>query len=130
MRCSQQVDALPCAERKFVAHDEDAQVHGGQRGADVRGHVVVAFAGVLEQRIPIRSEAGEESLQVATDLGVSIFLDEQRGGGVPQVQRGDASLQARLTHAGYDLSCHFGGAAIAGLDDEFVDTLAEMGNGF
>ena len=114
------VDALPGAEGEFTVHDGEAQVHRGQRGADVRGHVVAALAGVLEERVAIRGEPGEEALQVAADFRVGVFLDEQRSGGVPEMQRGEAGLQAGLAHAGGDFMGDFSEAAAARGDDKLV----------
>ena len=52
------------------------EIHGGQSGADVSRHVVLAFGGVNEHGVAIGYEAGEESFEVATDIRVGIFLNQ------------------------------------------------------
>jgi hypothetical protein len=43
-----EVNALPGAKGEVSVGKGDAEVHGGEGGADVGGHVVVAFSGVDE----------------------------------------------------------------------------------
>ena len=71
------VNALPGAEGHSPLADGDGEVDGGKGGADVGGHVVVAFGGVDEHAVPIGDEAGEEGFEVAADVRVGVFLDEE-----------------------------------------------------
>ena len=41
------------------------KIHRRQRGADVRGHIVVAFRRVDEKRIAVRHEPFEKRVQIA-----------------------------------------------------------------
>jgi hypothetical protein len=84
---------------------------------------------VLEERVAVRCKAGEEALQVAANLGVGILLDEQRGGSVPEVKRGEAGLQTCLADERCDLTGHIGEPPAARGDGEFVEGLAEHGEG-
>ena len=43
-----QINSLPRSEREFAGMDGNGKIHGGQRSADVRGHVVIALGGVAE----------------------------------------------------------------------------------
>ena len=54
-----QINSLPRAEREFAVRNRNGHVHGRERGADVRGHVVVAFGGVIEDCIAIGHEPRE-----------------------------------------------------------------------
>ena len=121
------VDALPGAEDQSAVGDGDAQVHGRQRGADVRGHVVITFASVPEKRVAIGCEAGEEAFQVTAHFRIGIFLNEQRGGGVPEVQRGEAGLQPGLADQRVDFARDLAETATARGNGEFLDRLAEHG---
>ena len=51
----------------------------GQLGAHVRGYGLVAVCGVNEKAVAIRHRAGEEGLEIAPDVWVGDFLDEERG---------------------------------------------------
>ena len=71
------IDALPGAKSELAIVDRDGEVDGGQGCANVRRHIVIAFGGVDEDRIAIANEAGEEGIEVATDVGVSVLLDQE-----------------------------------------------------
>jgi len=40
-------------------------------------HIVLSFGGMLEERVSVWDQTGEESLQVAANLQVGVFLDQQ-----------------------------------------------------
>src|ERR1035437_1477542 len=80
------IDALPCSEREPAAVDRQGKIHRPQRRADVRGHVVVALGGVAEQRVAVAHEPRKKGVEVAAHVGIGIFLDEQRGGSMAQMQ--------------------------------------------
>jgi hypothetical protein len=117
------VNALPGAEGHTAAADGNGEVDGGQGGADVSGHVVVAFGGVDEHAVAVGDEAGEESFEVAADVGIGVFLDEQRGGGVTEVEGQKAVLKAFLGEPVRNVVGDFVEAAAAGLDAKFVERL-------
>ena len=55
----------------------------GQRGLDVSRHVVRALGAMDEQGIAIRYQPLEKGDQVAPDVRIGVFLDQQRGGRMP-----------------------------------------------
>lgn len=110
-------------------HDGEAETNGGQSGADVRGHVVVALAGVAEEGVAGGHEAGEEAFEIATDFGIGVFLNEQRRGGVAQMEREQAGLDGVVADEAADLGGHFVKALAAGGDAEFLGELAEHAGG-
>ena len=55
-----QIKSLPRSERELSIANWDAQVDRRKRGADVRGHIIVAFRRVDEQRVAIRHEPFEK----------------------------------------------------------------------
>ncbi len=71
------VNALPGAECHAALADWNREVHGGEGGAYVSGHVVVAFGGVHEHAVAVGNEAGEEGFEIAADVRVGVFLDEE-----------------------------------------------------
>jgi len=121
-----QVKPLPGAQGQAAASDGDREVDGGQRGAHVRGHVVVALGGVDEKPVAIRHQTGEECLEIAPDVGVGVFLDEERGRRVPKEQRQQAVAEAVLRNPALDLPGHRVKAAAAGADTQFVSNLAHV----
>src|SRR4051812_20939193 len=78
----EQEDPLPRAELWLPIHDRNAELGGGQRAAQVRGHVIRSFVVMLVVR-PFGREPFEIAFEVAPRSRRGIFLDDQRGGGVP-----------------------------------------------
>lgn len=122
-----QVNALPRAERQASVAQGQAEVHGGERGADVRRHVVRALAGMDEERIAVGHEAVEEAFEIAAYVRVGVFLDEQRGGRVPQVQGDEPMLETTLGNPGRELSGEIVQPATARGHRQFVESLVEHG---
>ena len=91
-----EVDSLPGAKRQFAMDDWDAEINRCERSSNVRRHIIVAFGGVLEESIAIRNEAFEETFEIAPHLGIGVLLNEQRSGGVLEMQRGET-----LSNAGF-----------------------------
>jgi len=110
------INPLPGPQGEASASDRDAEVHGGQGRPHVRRHVVVALEGVLKQRVAVWNEPREKPFEIAPHLWVGIFLDEQRGRGMPQVKREQAGGETALRHPG----CDFPG--------EFVEPASPRGN--
>ena len=81
-----QVNSLPGSECGPPLCYGYGQIDCGQRRPNVRRHVVFAFNGMKEKRITVRREASEEALQIATHVGIGVLLDEERSGGMAQVQ--------------------------------------------
>jgi len=71
------VNALPRAERYVAFADGNGKINSGECSANVGGHVVVAFGGMNEHMIAVGNEPGEEGFEVAANVGISVFLDEQ-----------------------------------------------------
>jgi hypothetical protein len=93
----------------------------------VGGHVVVAFRRVDVKRIAIRDEAFEKGLQVATDIRVGIFLNEQGGGGVAEMKSEKALLEAVFGKPVLNQVGEFIKTAAFGEDSQIVGSLAEHG---
>jgi len=119
-----EIDPLPGSEREPAALERKGKIHRRQRGADVRGHIVSALGGVDEQRVAIAHEPREKSVEVAAHIGVGIFLDEQRGGSMPQMQRQQAVPQFILNDPLLDGVGEFNQTAPARRDHQFMKLLA------
>ena len=74
-----EVDPLPGPEVAPSVGDGDGDRGLCQDAADVGGHVVRAFVGVVEKRVAVGDESGEEPLQVAADVRGRVLADDQRG---------------------------------------------------
>src|SRR5258708_29332750 len=72
------VNALPGAEHQPAFLHRYAQIDGRERRANVRRHIVITFAGVLEQRVTIGRETREKPLQITQDFSIGIFLNQER----------------------------------------------------
>jgi hypothetical protein len=107
--------------------NRDAQIDRRERRPDVRGHVIVAFDRMHEQRIAVAHEAREESFEIAPHVRVGVLLDQQRGGRVLQVQRAQAGAHRRAFDPRLDIAGDFVERARARRHDQPVDGLADHG---
>src|SRR5581483_5176015 len=96
-------DPLPCTEGGAALPDRDGEGGRGEGGADVCRHVVGTFGGVAEERVALRNQPVEEALQVAQHLRIGVLLDQQRGGGVLDVEGEEAGLDAGAPRPTLDL---------------------------
>jgi hypothetical protein len=87
------VNPLPGSQREAAILKRNAEVHGRQRRADVRGHVVVTFRRVDENRVTIAHETGEKTFEIPPDIRIRILLDQQGRGGMSQMQRDEAVVE-------------------------------------
>ena len=120
-----EVNALPGSERELAVVERDAEVHAGERGADVRGHVVVAFGGVDEECIAIGNEPREERLEIAPHVRVGVLLNEQRSGSVAQMQREQTVLKIIFGEPRRDFIGELVKTTATGGQREFVECLAQ-----
>jgi len=75
-----------------MAH-RDRQIDGRQRGAHMRRHVIIAFGCVNEQFVAVRDESVEKSFEVAANIRVGIFLNDERGRGMADMKSNQAGLK-------------------------------------
>jgi len=108
------INALPGAEHHAAIADGNGEVDGGEGGADVGRHIVIAFGGMDEHAVAVGDEAGEEGFEVAADVGIGVFLDEQRGGGVAEMEGEETVLKAFFGKPVGDVISDFVEAAAAG----------------
>ena len=118
------VDPLPGSQREGATRHRDAQVHGGQCGAHVRGHVVLTFASVSEQRITVRRQACKKLFKVAAHFGIGVFLNQQRRRGVPDLQSQQTVFEPGLTNPRGDFASELVETAAAAGDLKFMYGLA------
>src|ERR1035437_8818142 len=124
-----QIDSLPRSEREPASVNRDGKIHRRQRGADVRGHVVVALSSVAEERIAVAHEPREKGVQIAAHIRVGIFLDQQRGGSVAQMQREQPVAKFIFGNPLRHFIREFNQTAPARGDDDFVKRLAHGTHG-
>src|SRR5271165_2639146 len=91
-----QEDALPCPQRQRAADHRQGELGLRQRDAQMRRHVVCAFAVVLIERAILGREPLEKLLQVAQNGRVGVLLDEQRRGSMAAEDREQAGLYPLL----------------------------------
>ena len=100
-----EIHALPGAEGESALGDRDGEVHGGEGGAHMGGHIVGALVIMLKHWVAVGADACHEAFEIAPYAGVGIFLYNQRGAGVLQMQGGQAGGEPRL----FDQSFQFAG---------------------
>src|SRR3984893_9447289 len=86
----EQEDALPSAELRPSAGDGDAELGLGQRALDVGRHVVRPFVIVAVERDIFWHDAMQKSTEVAPHIGRCILFDQQRRGGVRDIEDEEA----------------------------------------
>lgn len=89
-----QVNPLPSAKFPSPIAQWHAQVDRRERRTDMGWHIVCAFARVDEQRIAVGHESFEKVLQIRADIGIGVFLDQQRRRGVLEMQRDQSVLKS------------------------------------
>ena len=122
-----EIDALPGAKGEAPLGHRDREVDGGQGGSNMSGHVVIAFSSMAEQGGTIGHEASKECFEVAADIGVGVFLDQERGGGVADMKGEQASLERVAGDPGPDLIRDFIETATTGGDFELVLEVTHRG---
>ena len=78
-------DALPDAELEPAVADRDRQLRLGQRTLDVRRHVVGPLVVVAVEAHILRHDPAQKGVEVVAHVGRRIFLDQERGRGVLDV---------------------------------------------
>ncbi len=77
------VNPLIGAEHHSPTAYGDVELGLGESPFDVRRHVVWPFCGVAVEMQFLGNEFLEEGLEIVLHIWVDIFLDQERGGGVP-----------------------------------------------
>src|SRR5437763_9260734 len=88
-----EIDSLPCAKREAAVLEGNGQCYGRQRRPYMRSHIIRTFGGVNKERIAIRHKPGHERFEIAPNIRVSIFLDQQRCGRMANLNRAKSVLQ-------------------------------------
>ena len=84
-------DALPGSQHQATLIDGDLQTHGQERGLDMSRHIVWALGAVGQithrRIVGMRDEALKKRRQISLNIGIRIFLNEERTGSVPNKER-------------------------------------------
>ena len=87
------VNALPGTQPQPSLHNWNGEAHSGQRRPYVRRHVVLAFSGVHECGVTIRDQPIEKRFKVAPHIRVCVFLNQQRGRSMQDLQGGKTHVK-------------------------------------
>ena len=74
----EQVYSLPDAQAQFIFLHWYGQVGLGERRPHMRWHVVWALCPVLKKGVAIGNQSVKKSFQIFQNVGVGIFLNQQR----------------------------------------------------
>ena len=120
-----EVDALPGTKRESTTNDRNRELCRRECRAHMGRHVVGTFVAISEQRIPIGRQPREEPVEIATDIGVIVFLHEQAGqrmaGEQPNLPAAEAACCQSIGNGPRD----FHQAAAAGVEFERGAELAK-----
>ena len=89
-------------------------------------HVVGSFGGVNEEAVAIGDDFRHEGFEVVTNIWVGIFLDEERRGGVADLESAEAVCEFCAGEFAFDLVSEFVEAATFGLDLDFGEGLFHL----
>lgn len=92
------VDALPGTECRHAVDDRNRQLGLRQRRTHVRRHVISPLERVFVKRVAFRHEPCEKSFEIALHARIVVFLDQQAGGGMADVEREQSLAYAAGTH--------------------------------
>jgi hypothetical protein len=87
------IDPLPGAEPEAPLHYWNGKADGGEGRAHVRRHVVLAFRGVDKCGITIGDQPIQKHFKVAPHVRVRVFLNQQRGGSMQDLQGGQTGVE-------------------------------------
>ena len=87
------------------------------------GHVVGALGGVDEEAVAVGNDFRHEGFEVAADIRVGIFLDEERCGGVLDVEGAEAVLKFGAREFTFDLVGEVNETSAVCLDLDFRERL-------
>jgi len=79
-----QVGALPGSQGEATFAYGNGQLATGQHGADVRRHIVWPLHRVDMGRVTVGRQLADEIFQVAANVRIGVFGDQQRSAGVSQ----------------------------------------------
>ncbi len=74
-----EINALPRAQRQPSVAHRNGEIDGGESSSHMGRHVIGPLNRMDKQPVAIRNQAREKRLQVASDIRIGIFLNEQGG---------------------------------------------------
>jgi len=120
------INALPRSKRHAAVLDRNGELREGERGADVRRHVVRPLHGVPVEAIVLRNEPAEEDVQIVDDVRIGILLDGERGRGVLDEDGQQTALRVLPIQPLRDFLGNLVETLPAGGDGNPVQELAQM----
>ena len=124
-----QINSLPSSQRELSGVNGNGKIHRRERGANVRGHVVVALGGVDEQRIAVAHEPRKKGVKVTAHVGIGVFLNQQGRGSVAQMQREQSIAEIIFDDPFLDVAGELAQPASARGNRQFVKSLAKHRDG-
>jgi hypothetical protein len=118
-----QVHALPGAERELSITDRNGDLSLGKSRANVRGHIVWTFGGMAIEARVLGDYPAEKFGQVSHNVGVGIFLNDERCRRMLAENGHEAGLGRMALKPRADLACKFVQAFAAGRNVNLVGEL-------
>ena len=85
-----QVNTLPDTQVKSAISNRDINTATQEAILYVSGHVVVAFGHMAKERVAVGCQAAKKPFQVTADFRVGVFLNQQRSGGMLEMEGGQS----------------------------------------
>ncbi len=113
---------LPGSQSRRAAEHWDRAGHAGQRALHMGRHVVGAFS-VMPPGGGFRRQPVQRVDEIGADVGIGVFLDHERGGGVAQEQGQETLAHAAFTDEIPDVAGDVSETAGLRFDDDLADVL-------
>src|SRR4051812_35757649 len=83
---------LPCPKNHPSLSHGNTQIDCGQSSPDVSRHVIIPFSIMNKKAVAIGDQPGKERFEVAANVRIGIFLNQERSGSVPKMKRQQSCL--------------------------------------
>lgn len=124
----EEIYSLPGPKHQPSRDNGNGELRLRERGSDMRRHVVGAFAAMDVTRTILGRDLFEKSFKICPDVGVGVFLNEQRCGGVTAENRQKTGGDVLAADPGRDLRRDFGETFAMSLNLEAVERLSHWNN--
>lgn len=123
-----EIERLPRPEQRFAAGNRYGNRRRGEHRFDMRRHVIGPFDGVPVRSV-IRGQGLERMKQIVPNVGVGIFLNDERRRRVPNEHDQQAVRCPHTREPSRDVRGHVMESAMPRLDMKDVLRLGESGTG-
>jgi hypothetical protein len=123
-----QIYSLPSSKDQPPRDNGNGQLRWQKRGSYMRRHVVGTFTSMNVARVILGRDLCKKSFEIGTNIGVGIFLNKQRGGGVAAENRQKTAGDILPSNPGRNLCRELGETFAMSLNLEAMERLTHWNN--